>query len=287
MLAIYKKELKSYLTSMVGFVFMFFIMLITGIYFTAYNISSAYPLFGYTLSSITFIFLILIPILTMRVLAEEKKQKTDQLLLTAPVKIIDVVLGKYFALISIYSIPIIIMCFYPLILSHYGTVSYPMAYTAIFGFFLLGCAEIAIGLFISSITESQVIAAVITFVILLICYLISGIESFFSESAAASFFSFTVLIIALGILLYNMTKDYLIGTATVVVCEVILTFVYFWKSSLLEGAIQKVLEIFYITNHFSNYVSGIFDLSGLVYFVSVVALFVFMTVQSIQKRRWS
>ena len=82
MLAIYKRELKSYLTSMVGYLFMFFVLLIAGIYFSAYQLSAAYPKFEYTLNAMTFVFLIAVPILTMRVLAEERKQKTDQLLLT-------------------------------------------------------------------------------------------------------------------------------------------------------------------------------------------------------------
>ena len=80
MTAIYKKEIKGYLTSMIGYVFIFFILLLEGIYFTAYNIQGAYPVFGNTLSAITFLFLILIPVLTMKTLAEERRQKTDQML---------------------------------------------------------------------------------------------------------------------------------------------------------------------------------------------------------------
>ena len=90
MKAIYKKEVKSYLTSMIGYVFIFFILLLEGIYFTAYNLQNAYPLFGTTLSAVTFIFLILVPVLTMKTIAEERKQKTDQLLLTAPVSVSEI-----------------------------------------------------------------------------------------------------------------------------------------------------------------------------------------------------
>ncbi|MDY4922500.1 ABC transporter permease, partial [Frisingicoccus sp.] len=110
MTAIYKKELKGYLTSMIGYVFIFFILLLEGIYFTAYNIQGAYPVFGITLNAITFVFLILVPILTMKVIAEERKQKTDQMLLTAPVSVTQIVVGKYLALISVYMIPIIVIC---------------------------------------------------------------------------------------------------------------------------------------------------------------------------------
>ena len=179
MKAILRKELKAYLTSMTGYVFIAFILLLTGIYFTAYNLQAGYPIFGYTLSSITFVFLIVTPVLTMRVLAEERKQKTDQLLLTSPVQVGDIVIGKYLALVGIYLIPIVILCFYPLIMSMYGTVSMPMAYTALLGFFLLGCANISIGMFLSSVTESQIIAAVLTFVVIFIGQIMSGIEGFF------------------------------------------------------------------------------------------------------------
>ena len=175
MTAIYKRELKSYLTSMVGYLFIFFILVLTGIYFSAYQLSAAYPKFEYTLSAITFAFLIGVPILTMRVLAEERKQKTDQLLLTAPVSVEKIVLGKYFALVTIFAIPMLIMCLYPLLMTKFGTVSLGAAYTAILGFFLLGCANLAIGVFISSLTESQVIAAVLTFVILFAFYMMNGI----------------------------------------------------------------------------------------------------------------
>ena len=192
MTAVYKRELRSYLTSMIGYLFMFFILLLTGIYFSAYQLAAAYPKFEYTLSALTFVFLISVPILTMRVLAEERKQKTDQLLLTSPVSVEKIVLGKYLALVTIFAIPMIIMCLYPLLMSKFGTVSFAAAYTAILGFFLLGCANLAIGVFISSLTESQVIAAVLTFVFLFAFYMMNGISSFFSESS--SYDSFMMLI---------------------------------------------------------------------------------------------
>ena len=119
MLAIYKKELKSYLTSMQGYVFMAFIMLVLGIYFTAYNLNYASPDFGTTLNSVTFVFLIITPILTMRILAEEKRNKTDQLLFTSPVPIWKIVFGKYLGMVTIYLIPVVITLFYPLILAKY------------------------------------------------------------------------------------------------------------------------------------------------------------------------
>ena len=206
MLAIYKRELNSYLTSMVGYLFMFFVLLIAGIYFSAYQLTAAYPKFEYTLNAMTFVFLIAVPILTMRVLAEERKQKTDQLLLTSPVSVFGIVMGKYLALVTIYAIPVAVLATYPLLMSKFGTVAFGSAYTALLGFFLLGCANIAIGVFFSAITESQVIAAVLTFVFLFAFYMMNGISSFFSQTAMSTCVTFGLLIIALSLMIYSMIK---------------------------------------------------------------------------------
>lgn len=287
MMAIYKKELKSYLTSMQGYVFMAFIMLVLGIYFTAYNLNYASPDFGTTLNSVTFVFLIITPILTMRILAEEKRNKTDQLLFTSPVPIWKIVFGKYLGMVTIYLIPVVITLFYPLILAKYGTVSYPMTLTAIVGFFFLGCANIAVGLFLSSITESQVIAAVLTFVVLFCSFVMNGIESFFSQTAMASMLAFAVLAVLIAMVVYQMTKDNILTGITGVVLLGAVVIIYIVKSSLYEGAIQKLLDLLAIANHFDNFVGGILDFSGIVYMLSVICIFIFLTVQSIQKRRWS
>ena len=287
MTAIYKRELKSYLTSMVGYLFIFFVLVLTGIYFSAYQLSAAYPKFETTLSAVTFVFLIGVPILTMRVLAEERKQKTDQLLLTAPVSVGNIVTGKYLALVTVYAIPILVLCTYPLIMSKFGTVDFGTAYTAILGFFLLGCANIAIGLFMSALTESQVIAAVLTFVLLFAFYMMNGISSFFSKTSMSTCVTFGLLILAAALIVYTMIKNVLISAAVGVIGEVILVIVYLLKSSVFEGGIQKVLDIFNLSGHFDNFTNNIFDIKGIVYFLSVIAVCLFLTMQSILKRRWN
>ena len=287
MLAIYKRELKSYLTSMVGYLFMFFVLLIAGIYFSAYQLSAAYPKFEYTLSALTFVFLISVPILTMRVLAEERKQKTDQLLLTAPVSVGQIVLGKYLALVTIFAIPMVIMCFYPLLMSKFGTVSFAGAYTGILGFFLLGCANLAIGVFVSSLTESQVIAEVLTFVFLFAFYMMNGISSFFSQTSMSTAVAFGLLIVAIAIIIYTMIKNVLISVVIGAVGEIALVIVYVVKSSIFQGGIQKVLNVFNLSGHYDNFTNGVFDVTGIVYFISVIAICLFLTMQSIQKRRWN
>lgn len=287
MLAVYKKELRGYLTSMVGYVFIAFVLLILGIYFTAYNLQYASPDFGATLSSVTFLFLVITPILTMRILAEEKKNRTDQLLLTAPVSVWKVILGKYLSMVTIYAIPVVISAFYPLIMGRYGVISYPMAYVAVIGFFFLGCAQIAVGLFLSSVTESQVIAAVLTFGILFCSYMMDGIESFFSDTTISSMVAFLIIAVVVGIVVYQLTKNIIFSSCVGGVLVIGIAAVYFIKPTVFTGLIQKFLNLFAIANHFDDFVGGIFDVTGIIYMVSVVCIFVFLTVQCIQKRRWS
>ena len=238
MKAIYKREVASYFKSMTGYVFLFFVFLIVGIYFYAYNLLNGYPSMNVTFNSITFVFLLAVPVLTMRVLAEERRQKTDQLLITAPVSVAKIVLGKFFALLTVYLIPIGVICFYPLIMRIFGKISFAQNYTAIIGFFLLGAANIAVGLFISSLTENTIIAAVLTFVVMFLSYIMSGLESFL-------------------------------------------------PSSMSDGIVYHVLEAFNVDGHFQSFVDGTFEVTAVVYFISVMFVFVFLTMQSIKKRRWS
>ena len=287
MTAVYKRELRSYLTSMTGYLFIFFILLLTGIYFSAYQLDIAYPKFEYTLSAMTFVFLICVPILTMRTLAEERKQKTDQLLLTSPVSVGKIIMGKYLALVTVFAVPMAIICFYPLVMSKFGDISFGTAYTAVLGFFLLGCANLAIGVFISSLTESQVIAAVLTFVLLFAFFMMNGISSFFSEGSLSTCITFGLLILAVSIIIYSMIKNFMISALVCVIGEIALAAVYMINSSFFAGGIQKVLQIFNLSGHFDNFANGIFDINGIVYYLSVVAVCVFLTVQSIVKRRWN
>lgn len=287
MRAIYKRELKAYFSSMTGYIFMAFIIFLVGIYFTAYNLTYGLSNFGIVLHASVFAFLIVVPILTMRLLAEERKQKTDQMLITSPLRVTDIILGKYLALLTIFIIPVLLFMSYPLILSKFGEVSFKMAYTAIFGYYLLGAAYLSVGLFISSVTESQVIAAVLGFGILLASYMTEGLTSFISGTAFASFIGFSAVIIIFMLVLYLFTKSLLAAATTGVILEVILTAFYIFNSSIFEGALSKVISIADLAGRYESFVLGIFDITGVVYYLSVIFLFIFLTVQSIEKRRWS
>ena len=232
MCAIYKKELRAYLTSMTGYIFMAVLLAVTSLYYVANCLVGGYPVFGAVLSSVYFVMLIIVPVLTMRSMAEEKRQKTDQLLMTAPVSLWKIVLGKYLAMVTIFLIPMAILCLYPLILLQFGSVSLPMAYTAILGDTLFGAACLGIGLFLSALTESQVIAAVLTFGVLFFLNMASGIANVIGAS----------------------------------------------------GVLASVLNALCIYQPFINFVQGMFDLTGVLYYVTVIILALFLTVQLMQKK---
>lgn len=171
MIAVYKKELRTSFTGMAAYVFIAFVLVFAGIYTMLYNLSNGYPNFEYVLQSMSIIFLIAIPILTMRSIAEERRQHTDQLLYALPLGMTRIVLGKYLAILTVVAVPCVIMGFYPLLLSQYGQVSFATAFGALIGFFLLSAALAAIGLLISTLTENQAVAAGLCFVVMMLLYL--------------------------------------------------------------------------------------------------------------------
>jgi ABC-2 type transport system permease protein len=287
MKAVFKHELSSCFTNMTAYVFAAFMLLFAGIYTMAYNISAAYTNFEYVLSAISFIFLIIVPVLTMRTLAEEKKQRTDQLLYSLPITMTKVVLGKYAAMLVVLLLPTGIISIYPLILSAYGNVYLPAAYGAIIGFYFLGSALIAIGMFVSSLTESQAVAAGLCFVVLLINYFLTSLASFMSSSTSFSFIAFSVVIILVMLVFYFMTHSTLVAGLIFIVAETVLFAFYLFKQDSFAGLFPDVLKQLSLFGRFENFVNGVFDISALVFFVTVAGFFLFLSVQSMEKRRWS
>lgn len=288
MLAIYKRELKSYFHSMTGCVFIAFLVMFTGIYFMAYNLNAGYPYFSYTLSGSLIVFLVGIPLLTMRSFSEERKTKTDQLLLTAPLSLTKVVLGKYFAMVTVLAVPNVIFCLFPLLIKLQGTAYLLVDYSSIAVFFLLGCVYLAIGMFMSSLTESQIIAFISTFGILLLLYLWDGILSFLPGSALSGMIGILLILTLIVVYIYHMTKNWMFAAGIEAVGSAAALIVYFVKSSLYENLLTKLLGRLALADVFMNISSSnIVDVSGLLLYVSILIIFVFLTIQTIQKRRWS
>lgn len=282
MRAVFRHELSSYFTGVTGYVFSAFLLLFTGIYTMVYNLQSASVHFEYVLGSMSFVFLIIVPILTMRVLAEERRQKTDQLLYSLPLTMTQVVLGKFAAMLVVFAAPMAVICLYPVVLSAYGNVYLPAAYGAIVGFFFLGMALLAIGMYISSVTESQAVAAGLCFVVMLVNYFLSDLAGF----ASATAYSSLAALIVCGIV-YLMTKNGFVSLILAAVLEAGLIGGYLWDSSRFEGLFPQIISQLSLFARFYTIVNGVFDVTAIVYYLSVTGFFLFLSVQSLEKRRWS
>ena len=182
MRAIFKRELRSYFQTVIGWLYLAATLALYGLYFFAYNLNYGYAKVSYAVNAISFLFLLTVPVLTMRSLAEEKKSRTDQLILTSPVSVGKIVLAKYFAMSAVHTIAVFAMSATPLLLLAFGKAPSVENYAALLGFWLYGMLCIAVGLFVSSLTESQVISAVLTFVFLFVGYMMGGLTSLFSAS---------------------------------------------------------------------------------------------------------
>lgn len=288
MLAIYKKELRQYFNSMIGFVFLAFFLVIIGIYTWAYNLSSGLGNFEVTLGGISFMYVLLVPILTMRIVAEENRQKTDQLLYTVPVSLTKIIVGKYFAVLTLFSCAFIPICIYPLIIHMYGTdVRLAPAYSSIIGFYFLGAATIAIGLFISSLTESQVIASVVSFITLLLTFLLSNITGMLPTEAISQCVMIAVLWLVICLVFYHMMNNVTVLVMMAVIGETAIWIIYAVKSSLYESLLTNILNTLALSTRFDDFSLGILNYDAIVYYVSIAFLFVFLTIQMIKKKRFN
>ena len=276
MLAIYKREVRSYFNSMIGCVFAAFLTIIGGVYFMVYNLYSGYPFFAYSLAGVIFMLLISVPVLSMKSFAEDRKNKTDQLL------------GKYFAMVTVFAIPCIIYCIFPLIIKLQGNAHLLVDYSSILAFFLLGCVFIAIGMFLSSLTESPVIAAISTCAALFFFYLLDNLLQYLPTSAISNLAIWIIVFILIGLLIYHITKNQMIAGVITGIGIIAGVIIYFVKKTLLESLFSTLLEHLVLTDIFYNFSQNyIFDIGGLLTYLSLIVLLVFLTVQTFEKRRWS
>ena len=241
MKAVYKRELNSYFHSMLGYVFIAFLTAFTGVYFMAYNLNAGYPYFSYTLSGTMFILIIAVPILTMKCFAEERRSKTDQLLLTSPVSLSAVVTGKYLAMVTVFAVPNVIFCLYPLIIKSQGNAYFAVDYAAILVFFLLGCVYIAIGMFLSSVTESQIIAAVGTFGILLVLFPSGRIDSIFCHLCGSQYGRCDFILTLVAVIIYQVTKNWAISAVVEIAGVVASVVTYVVKDTFLRAFLATSL----------------------------------------------
>ena len=287
MIAIYKRDLKGFFTGMMGYVLLAFFLAVGGLYFTVMNLMSGYPDLSYTLYNNLFVLLVLVPLLTMRSFAEERRARTDQLLLTSPVPLWRIVLGKYLAVLSVFGMAVLVFALYPLIMSRGGAVSYRQSYAALLAFFLLGAACIAIGVFLSSLNENQIVAAVCSFFVLLLAYLMPSIQTLFTVGSALAMGVFLVLAVLGAAYAGWHSRSWGLGLGVFTVCCAAILVLFWLRSAALTSAFSSLLGALCLFSPFEKFVRGLFSLSAVVYYLSVTALFLFFTCQTLEKRRWN
>lgn len=233
MSAIFKREVKAYFSSPIGYVFLTAMTFFSGIFFI-YMYSYGYADITYVFSNMFVIIMFAVPLLTMRLMSEERKQRTDQALLTAPVSLTGIAMGKFLAAFSIFALGFAPSLIYQIIFSANISLNWLLYINALLGVLLYGAALISIGLFISSLTESQVVAAVLGIVVSLLIGLMDSFASMINNS-------------------------------------------------FISGIVEKIS----FSGRYETFSAGILDLSNVVFFVSVAAVFIFLTVRMLEKKRWA
>jgi ABC-2 type transport system permease protein len=287
MTVVFRRELSSYFKGLVGYFFAASILVLGGLFCYAYNLNASSASFETVLGNMTFIYLIIVPILSMRVIAEERRHRTDQLLYSLPTSMTKVVLGKYLAMVAVLLLPILIMAFYPLILSAYGTVNMAAAYGNLLAFYLLGATLLSIGMFVSSLTESQILAAGLCFVVILIDFFLAGLASMISTSAPVSLVALLITVLVLGFILWLLTRNTLIAGVFTGLCAAGLALAFVLARDSFNGLFGSVMNALCVFTRTQDFTNGVFNLVSIVYYLAVTAVFLFLTVQSMEKRRWS
>lgn len=287
MIAVLKHELRLYFHSLTAYVFGAFLLAFVGIGAMLYNIQAAVSNFEFVLSFGSLVFVVIVPILTMRVIAEERKQKTDQLLYALPITTAQVIIGKYLSLLIVYLIPLCIICVYPLIFSQYGEIYLLTSYGSILAFFILGAALIALGVFISSLTDNQGFAAAIGIAAILLNYYSVSLSEYVSATASGSLIALCVIVLILGAVIRYLTKNEKLAYGIGFILIALLLILYFVDASIFEGLLPRIMEQLSLFERFNTFVNGVFDMTAIVYYLTFIAFFLFLSVQSLEKRRYN
>ena len=294
MIAILKRELRAYFSTPIGCLYMGLFLLITGLFFTFSNLFSQSSYYSSFLGNVLFVYLFAIPLLTMRLFSEEKRQRTDQLLLTSPISIVEIVCGKFLAALTLYALTLVVTIFYAILISIYGDLIVWETVGSYIGFLFLGSSYIAVGVFVSASTENQLTAGLVTFFSLLVIWLIDPIAQLVPSDAFAGVISAGVLALIVVLFLFFNTRNWFIVLVTAVVAAAAILFLYFFVEGyyykfrgIFSGFLQNFLGWFSLNRRYQNFTLGLLKFDSLLYYVSFSGLFLFMTVRLIEKRRWN
>lgn len=283
------KEIKTYLRSGYGTIFMTIYLFIFGLYFIFMNI---YPtpnsVISATINNMIFIFILLFPMITMKSFAEEKNNKTDQLLFTSPISLPNIILGKYIAAFILLLATLSVTFLHVLIINFFTeNLGLNTILTSYLGFLLICSAFIAIGIFISAISQNQIIAGISSLGISIILFITSSISDVIPRDSLSGLIFAIVCIVGACLGLYWLLKNIWISLISSILLISVAIWTYVKNITFFEGIIQKTIKVLSITKYSNDYFIGIISLSSIVYYLSIVFLFLFFTYVLLDKKRWS
>ena len=288
MIAVYKRELRAYMNNVYGWLFMSVLLLFIGAMMFVFNLAGMLPNIEYALMNGQYVLLLMIPILCMRSMAEDKRNKTDMFYLSLPIKTSAVVVGKYLSLLTVFALPCLVICLYPLLLGMFGTVNYAASYVSVLFFFLTGAALIAVCQLLSALTDNLVVAAVLGVAACALLFFLPSVAGVIPLTAAASFWGVIVMAVLATAIAFLVTRNLNVTAITGAVLVVPTSVLYILMGEKFEGLVPNLLGYLSPFLHFqevSGY--GIFSVASLILLLSYPLFFVFLTVQAADKKRWS
>ncbi len=287
MLAVYEKELKAYFRSSIGPIFIGLFLLASTLLFVFGFLMQGYVMYTQYLYYLNLVFMLTVPVLTMRTISEERKTKTDQLLLTSPLKASDIVIGKYLAAVTILLITLVIHSIDAIVISFFATnMDAISVFVAYFGLFIVGCAYIAVGIFVSSTTTNQVISAIVTFAVLALIYGVQLLSTSVVSSTTSGIIACAVVAVLIALLLYTTTKNKIVAICTLIVEACLIGFIALLNINIYSGLLNTLLTWVSLLARFNEYCYGSVSVSSLVYIFSFSFVFVYITIYQVEKRRW-
>ncbi len=285
MSAIYRKEIKIYFGSAIGFVIMAILLVFSGVFFAFDNLSSGYPDFLYTLDPMKVVLILTIPLLCMRTIAEERHSRTDQLLYALPLRLIDIVLGKFFAMFTIFLLPTLVMGLYPLLMSTMGEVSLGAAYTAWLGYLLMGASLIAMCTLISSLVENQILAGALSLGACFVLWFLHLQPDLIPEEIYASLILCGVCALLIGVVVWRFSKNLTVGILGAAIPFLLSVVFCLIQKDLFKRMASDFLNAANPFARLTGFFYGYFDLKGMLFYLIFIAVFLFLTVQAMEARR--
>lgn len=287
MTAIMTRELRTYFQTPIGYIFMGLFLLVSGFFFTFGNLMSGSSYFTSFLQSILFLYLFAVPLLTMRLISEERRQRTDQLLLTSPITVTDIVLGKFFAAFIVYLLTLVVTALYAIVVGIFGDLAVWQTVGGYIGFALLGASFISVGVLVSAVSENQVSSAFFTFFALLLIWFLNLVKSVAPTDPVSSTVFAAAIVIGLAGFFFANTRSWVTAGAVTLVGAATIAVLHFVQPDVFNGLIVEVLDWFSLLERFDSFTLGVIELEEVVFYLSFTSIFLFVTVRMIEKRRWA